>query len=86
MDHILSISKYGTDLSREEFRYALRWLLDLPLQDPPLTCDVCSDPFTVNQMCCFKRGGGILGLRDNIMNKEWEEMCGATYTPASVVD
>ena len=34
-----------------------------PYRTPPLTCDICSDPFTVNQVCCFKRGGDFRSLR-----------------------
>ena len=37
----------GNDLSREEFRDDLRWRLDLSLQNTPLACDGCSNPFTM---------------------------------------
>ena len=26
------------------------------------------------------RGGGIIGHRHNLLNREWDEMCGAEYT------
>ena len=29
-------------------------------------------------------GGGVVGLRHNILNKEWAEKCGVEYTPATV--
>ena len=32
---VLPISQDGTDLSREEIRYAFWWRLDTPLQTPP---------------------------------------------------
>ena len=46
---VLSRSQYGTDLSKEEFRDALQWRLDIPLQNPPLTCNGWSDLFMVDR-------------------------------------
>ena len=31
-----------------------------------------------------EEGGGAVGLLNNILNKEWEEMCGAEYTPVGI--
>ena len=30
--------------------------------------------------------GGIIGLQNNLLNKEWKEMCGAAYKPSAVTD
>ena len=32
------------------------------------------------------RGGGLVGVRNNLLNKEWVEMCEAAYTPAAVTN
>ena len=55
------------------------WSLDLHLNNPHLKCDGCSDPFMVEHACHCKRGG-LLGLQNNILNKEWAEMFGEAYT------
>ena len=65
----LSISQDGIDLFKKEFRETFWWFLDLPLQDPPLTCDGCSHPFKVYHTCCCKRGG-LVGVQNNILKEE----------------
>ena len=32
------------------------------------------------------RGGWVIGPRQTLMNQEWDEMCGAAYTPSAVTD
>ena len=59
--------------------------LYLPLQDPLLTYDVCSNPFIVDYVCHFKRGD-VVGLCHNLLKNEWEDMCRAAYTPAVGTD
>ena len=44
----LPISQDGTETPMEYFRDALQWHLDIPLKDPPMTCDGCRKPFTVD--------------------------------------
>ena len=44
---VLTNSQDENDLSSDEFRYALRWGLGIPLKYPPLTCNGYSDPFMV---------------------------------------
>ena len=34
----------------------------------------------------FQEGGGLVGLRHNILNKEWVEMYGVAYTPDVVTN
>ena len=48
---VLPSSQDGTYISGENIRDALRWQLDLPLQNPPLTCDDCSDLFMAEKVC-----------------------------------
>ena len=82
---LLPISQYGTDISREEFRDALQWILDITLQDPLMACNGCSDPFTVDHTCCYKRGGLVV-LQNNLLNKEEADMYGVEYTPDTVTN
>ena len=82
---VMPRSQDDTDIPRDEFRDALRLQLDPPLQNPPLKCNCYSDLFALDHECGCKRGG-IVGIRHNIMNKEWEEMCGAEFTPDAVND
>ena len=82
---VLTSSQDGTDIYRESSRDALRLRLDLTLQNPPMACDSFSNLFTVEHACrCKGGGGGLVGLRHNLLNKEWAEMCRAAYTPAAV--
>ena len=39
--------------------------------------------FMVEQACRCKRKG-IVGLRNNLLKKEWADMCGAAYNPDAV--
>ena len=55
-------SQYGTDISREYFRGALWWHLDLSFQDAPLACDGCSDLFIVEHTRCCKRGSFYVSI------------------------
>ena len=32
----------------------------------------------------LQEGGGLVGFYNNLLNKEWAEMCGAAYTLATV--
>ena len=34
-----------------------------------------------NMRDIVRGGGGLVGIRKNLLNKEWEEMCGAAYKP-----
>ena len=58
----------GTDMSREDFRDDIRWYLDITLQNTPLECDGCSDPFTVEHECLCNRRG-LVNLPHNLLNK-----------------
>ena len=46
------------------------WRIFPPINDSPLTCNICHDLFTLDNMWhCNK--GGIIGLHHNLLNKEW---------------
>ena len=34
----------------------------------------------------LQEGGGVVGIWNNLLNKEWEDICGAYYTPAGVTN
>ena len=55
---------------------------------PPLKWYGCSYPFTVYHACRCMRGGwgGLVGIQNNLLNKEWVEMCGEAYTSSAVTD
>ena len=55
------------------------WCLDITLHNPP-------DTHLKWRMLAIARGGGVVGLRHTLMNKEWEYICGAAYTPAAVTN
>ena len=38
----------------------------------------------MDHVCRLKRGGGLVGLQNDLLNKEWADMCGAVYNPATV--
>ena len=53
----LPITHDGTDLSREEFRDAYVDTFIYSSKIHPLTCDGCSDPFTMDHEFGFKKRG-----------------------------
>ena len=52
----------GTDIYREDFREALRWCLDLPQNNPPLSSYICSDKLMVEHTYHFWGGGCLATL------------------------
>ena len=34
----------------------------------------------------LQKGGSIIGLRHNLIKKDWDEMCGVAFTPDAVTD
>ena len=37
-------------------------------------------------MRAVSRGGGVVGIRNDLLSKEWEDMCGVAYTPAAMTN
>ena len=64
----------------------MRWRLDLPLQDPPLTCDGCSEAFMVEHACSFKKGGGGFQFSGIIsLTSSGSDICGIRRIPPAAV-
>ena len=63
----------------------MQWCLDLFPQNLHLKCYGFSNHFTMEHARRVKRGG-IIGIRNNLLNKEWVEMCGVAYNPSAVTN
>ncbi len=61
----LPIREQQLDLSKDEFRDALRLRYNLPLQQLPSTC-ACGQPFNVNHALSCKKGGFVTRRHDNV--------------------
>ena len=81
-------SQDGIDISRGDFRDALRWRLDILIQDPPL--HVMAEATRFQRIQWITRevaiGGGLVVIRNNFLNKEWADMCRAAYALAAVTN
>ena len=54
-----------------------------PPTGSPLVCNGCSEPFTVDHVWFFKKGG-IKNIHHNILKKKWVDLCGLLHTPSAV--
>ena len=68
---VLPLKNMGFDLSKREFRDALRLRYNWPLNDIPSKC-VCGDDFSVEHAMVCRRGGFIIQRHDELRNLEAE--------------
>ena len=59
---------------------------DPPDPPPPPSHVVAEVQHLMCNMSSDVRGGGVIGLIQNLMKKEWADMCVAAYTPAALAD
>jgi hypothetical protein len=78
-------SQNGTELSVDEFRDSLRLRFGLVPASLPHRCDGCTERFSVEHAMKCKRGG-LVTLRHNDVQAEWEHLCATALTPSAVSD
>ena len=66
---VLPLKNMGFDLSKREFRDALRLRYNWPLDDMPSKC-VCGEAFSVEHAMVCRRGGFIIQRHDELRNLE----------------